>query len=363
MDTIAIITIITPIVAVIAVYWLISKRLVEIEKGKDSAQNSMVVNLSQRVDDLNKNVNESLQRITDTMLRQLTDNTKQVDSRLEVTQRNQQKSEQEIQRIIRDVTNRLSQMQEANQKIFEVGKDIASLQEILKAPKLRGSLGELFLGELLAQIFPVDKFALQYKFKSGESVDAVLFLRDKQIVPIDAKFPLESFQRMISTQDEDQRAREKKEFVKSVKLRIDEIATKYIAPDEGTLDFALMYIPAENVYYETIIKGEDGNDLVSYAYGKRVIPVSPNNLYVYLQTIAMGLRGMQVEHRAKEILADLSRLNTEFTKVTESYDVLGKHITSASSRYEETGRLLGKFGTRVEQIEEKTGDDRRQIIE
>ncbi|MCA9392325.1 DNA recombination protein RmuC, partial [candidate division WWE3 bacterium] len=155
----------------------------------------------------------------------------------------------------------------------------------------------------------------------------------------------------------------KKEFVKSVKLRIDEIATKYIAPDEGTLDFALMYIPAENVYYETIIKGEDGNDLVSYAYGKRVIPVSPNNLYVYLQTIAMGLRGMQVEHRAKEILADLSRLNTEFTKVTESYDVLGKHITSASSRYEETGRLLGKFGTRVEQIEEKTGDDRRQIIE
>ena len=345
------------VVLLLAVVLVVLYRVLKsVAANQPKDDGAMLLNLNQRVDDLSRNVTENMQKVTDTMLRQLSDNTKQVDARLEATNKNRQQSEQEIQRIIREVTMKLGQMQESNQKIFDVGKDIASLQEILRAPKLRGTLGELFLGDLLAQVFPSERFELQYRFASGEAVDAVIKLRDHQLVAIDAKFPLESFQRMIKTDNEAEMKLAKREFIVSVKKRIDEIASKYILADEGTLDFALMYIPAENVYYETIIRGDGGSDLIAYAYAKRVIPVSPNNLYVYLQTIAMGLRGMQIEERAKEILQDLSRLNSDFTKVSESYEVLGKHITSAAGRYEETGRLLGKFGSKVEQIEDKTGE-------
>ncbi len=347
----------TGLVFLVIVYLLFNRLNKKIDSLGDKSkedENAVVLQLSQRVEALNKQVNDSLQKVTETVLNQVSENTKRVDSRLEFTQKSRAKSEQELQRIIRQVTEKLSAMQESNKRIYDVGKDIASLQEILHAPKLRGTIGELFLGDLLAQIFPKNRYQLQYTFKNGDTVDAILRLRDGHLVPIDAKFPLESFQRLIATEDEQQKKVQKRDFVKSVKKRIDEIAGKYILTDEGTLDFALMYIPAENVYYETIVKGDEGNDLMAYAYAKKVIPVSPNNLYVYLQTIALGLRGMQIEERAKEILQDLSRLNTEFKKVTDSYDVLGKHLNSAGSRYEETARLLGNFGTRVEQIEEKT---------
>lgn len=343
----------------------LSKRLDEINSSKSQTESALVVDMNQRVDSLNKNVSDTLQKVTQTLLNQLGENTRRVDRRLETSNEDWMKSAKDIRqtidnniKVIQGVTNKLTQMDEAHHRIYEVGKDIAGLQEILRAPKLRGTLGELFLGDLLSQVFPQDRYKLQYTFRSGETVDAILLLRDDHMVPIDAKFPLESFKRMLDATDENEKKVARKEFVNSVKRRIDEIASKYIATDEGTLDFALMYVPAENVYYETIIKDEAGGELAPYAHSKRVIPVSPNNLYVYLQTIALGLRGMQIEERAKEILADLSRLNSDFGKVTDSYEVLGKHISSAASRYEETSRLIGKFGTRVEQIEEKTVDDK-----
>lgn len=315
----------------------------------DKTQNQSYVQLQQRMDAVNDQVTNQLNTVTQSLLTQLSSSTQRIDQRLVANDRSAQQTAQTMQ----SVTNKLTQLEEANKRIYDVGKDISSLQEILKAPKLRGTLGELFLGDLLSQIVPTDRFVLQYSFKSGETVDAMLLLRDGQKVPIDAKFPLESFQRLINAETDEAKKVAKREFVTSVKRRIDEVAAKYIVQDEGTLDFALMYIPAENVYYETIIKADDSN-LVGYAYAKRVIPVSPNSLYVYLQTIALGLRGMQIEERAKEILADLSRLQTDYVKVTESYEVLGKHITNASSKYEETSRLIGKFGDKVDQIEDKT---------
>lgn len=346
----------------------LNNRLDMIQKGKDEAENTMIVGLNQRVDSLSKNVADSLQKVTDTVLHQLNENTKQVDTRLQSNNQTWQQSSQDIRKTIDSniktiggVTEKLAQMEEAHKRIYEVGKDIASLQEILRAPKLRGTLGELFLGDLLSQVFPKDRYELQHTFKSGETVDAILILRDEHTISIDSKFPLESFKRIIEAKDETEKKIAKKQFRDSFKKRIDEIAGKYIVPDEGTLDFALMYVPAENVYYETIIKGEGDLDVIQYAYSKRVIPVSPNNLYVYLQTIALGLRGMQVEERAKEILADLTRLNTEFIKVADSYDILGKHLSNAVAKYEDTSRLIGKFGTRVEQIEAKTGNEKKVL--
>jgi DNA recombination protein RmuC len=170
---------------------------------------------------------------------------------------------------------------------------------------------------------------------------------------VDAKFPLESFQRMVAAEDDVARKTARKEFERSVKGRIDEIADKYIRPGEGTFEFALMFIPAENIYYEVIIKDDslgEGASLLAYATSRRVVPVSPNSFYAYLSTIVTGLKGMQVEARAREILAELGRLQTEFGKFAEAFRLVGRHLQSASGKYEEAEKLAGKVGDRLESV-------------
>ena len=201
---------------------------------------------------------------------------------------------------------------------------------------------------MLGQILPAEHFATQYSFRSGEKVDAVVRL-GRSLVPVDAKFPLENFKRILAATSEEESARAKRQFAGDVKKHIDAIAGKYILPDEGTYDFALMYIPAENVYYETIIKEDAADDksLSHYALGKHVIPVSPNSLYAYLQTIVLGLRGMKVEERAKEIVEYLSRLQSDFTKFRDEYTLLGKHLGHAQASYQSAERRLDPFGQRL----------------
>src|SRR3990167_4816179 len=211
--------------------------------------------------------------------------------------------------IIANLQNNLGKLQEANRQIFEISKDISGLQDLLRAPKFRGEMGETMLGNLLSQVLPKDHYRMQYSFKSGETVDAVIFL-GANLVTIDAKFPYENFKAAMAAANDEQRTLYTKKFVNDVKNRINEIASKYIVPDEGTFDFALMYIPAENVYYEATIKQE----LLSYALTKRVIPVSPNTFYAYLQVICLGLKGLQVEQNAKEILAHLGRLQQDLLR-------------------------------------------------
>ncbi len=254
--------------------------------------------------------------------------------------------------VVQEVSKGLGSLGEATKKVFEVGKDIASLQEILRSPKLRGGLGELFLGDLLAQIFPPAHYTLQHRFKSGEAVDAVIKL-GHNLVPIDAKFPLENFKRVVETATEEERKAAKKKFIADVKKHVDAIAGKYILPDEGTFDFALMYIPAENVYYELIIKDEavdTEKSLLSYAFAKRVIPVSPNSFYAYLQTILLGLKGMHIEERAQEILTNLARLSGDFKKFQEEFELVGKHLTNTKMRYDEADKRLAKFGDKLNSL-------------
>lgn len=251
-------------------------------------------------------------------------------------------------RVVGQVQRSLGGLEEANRKIYEVGKDIASLQEILRAPKLRGGLGEFFLEDLLGQILPPQHFATQYGFRSGEKVDAVIKL-GASLVPVDAKFPLENFKRIVEAADDEEKNRAKRQFAADVKRHIDAIAVKYILPDEGTYDFALMYIPAENVYYETIIKdgAPDEKSLSHYAMSKHVVPVSPNSLYAYLQAIVLGLKGMKIEDRAKEIIQYLSRLQGDFGKFREEFMLLGKHLGHAQSSYQNADRRLDQFGQRL----------------
>jgi len=251
-----------------------------------------------------------------------------------------------------DVKHHLGRLEKSAEQIFEVGRNIATLQEILQAPKLRGGFGEFLLGDLLSQILPERHFRLQYQFRNGR-VDAVISLGHRWI-PVDAKFPLENFRRLReATTEADERSWRRK-FILDVKRHIDSIAEKYIVPDEGTYDFALMYIPAENVYYETIVKygyAEDEKTISDYALERRVIPVSPNTLYAYLQVIVLGLRGLKIEEHAQEILAHLVHLQGDLDRFKKDFELVGGHLENARNRYEEAHHKLGRFEDRLAQLE------------
>lgn len=256
-------------------------------------------------------------------------------------------------RVMQGVNQNLGQLSEKTQRLAEIGKDIASLQDILRSPKLRGNVGELFLGDLLAQILPPDHFRLQHTFQGGEMVDAIVVLK-AGLVPVDAKFPLENFQRLVKAATEEEKKPARRMFMQDVKKHVDAIARKYIRPDEGTFDFALMYIPAENVYYETIIKDDDlGGDgaLFEYALARRVIPVSPNSFYAYLQTILLGLKGMKVEESAREVIDHLARVHAEFGRFAEAFRLVGEHLDNSRKKYDEAGKRLDKVENKLAQID------------
>ncbi len=248
---------------------------------------------------------------------------------------------------ISGVSEKLGVLSESTKQIIEAQKDIVGLQELLKPPKFRGELGEFFLENLLSQILPAEHFTTQYAFKNNTKVDAVIKLGDR-LVTVDSKFPLESFERVIKSEGEQEHRVSRREFIKAVKKHISDIAEKYILPDEGTYDFSLMYIPAENVYYETIIKGVGPEDnLFSYALEKKVIPVSPNSFYAYLQVIIEGLRGFHIEKQTQEIIQQLSRLQGDFIRFKEDFDIAGKHLTNAKSKFDEADRRLVQLGDKL----------------
>jgi DNA recombination protein RmuC len=237
----------------------------------------------------------------------------------------------------------------------QVGREIAGLEQILRSPKIRGGLGETLLERLLAEILPVESYRLQHGFRSGDKVDAAIVVADR-LVPVDSKFPLENFRRMLEEPDEDRRRQTRRAFLKDVRGRVDEIARKYILPDERTFEFALMYIPAENVYYEVILRDEAGEDsLLGYALDRRVVPVSPNSFYAYLQVILLGLRGLRIEENAREILSALGRLQNDASRLREHFDTLGRHITNAKNKYDETTTSLARLEGKIEDVAGRGG--------
>lgn len=249
--------------------------------------------------------------------------------------------------VFGSVREQLGRLEATNKQIVDISKDIAGLQDLLRAPKFRGQMGETLLENLLAQVLPRDYYSMQYRFKSGEAVDAVIRLGE-QLVPVDAKFSLENFQKILEAPDEQTKNICRRKFIQDVKNRIDEIAAKYILPHENTYDFALMYIPAENVYYEVIIK----EDLFTYSMGKKVIPVSPNTFYAYLQVICMGLKGMKIEENAKVILKNLGALTNEIDKFKEDFDILGSHLANATGKYGDSQKRLDRFSDKLENIQD-----------
>ena len=248
---------------------------------------------------------------------------------------------------------KIVKMEAATQQVISLSKDITDLQQILKAPKLRGNFSEQLLGDLLAQMMPQDNFHLQYTFGNGERVDAVIQTAER-LVPIDAKFPLENFRRMIEAQDDEEKRNVRKQFIVDVKKHVDDISRKYILPAEGTFEFALMYIPAENVYYEIItrdISAGENSSLINYSLTKKVIPVSPNTFFAYLQTILLGLRGMQVQARVKEILSEMGRIHKEVSSFHDDFTKLGKHLNDALSSFGKSEKRLSRLEGKIESLE------------
>jgi DNA recombination protein RmuC len=262
--------------------------------------------------------------------------------------------------VFGEVRERLGELTKRTKDIEEVGKRISSLQEALRTPKFRGGFGELGLERLLADALPPDAYKFQPKFRSGETVDAVVRIGEN-LVPVDAKFPfpLGDFERMVTEESQEERIRLRRQFIRTIKKHIDDVS-KYILPDENTFDFALMYIPAENIYYETIVRGPqpgEENEVYSHCLQKRVFPVSPNSFYAYLQAIVLGFKGLQVEKSARDILGHLARLQSDLQGFQDDYTTLGTHIGHAARKYDEAGTKLARLSAKFQLTGETPGKE------
>ena len=341
--------------------------------------------IQQQLDSLRNEVGQTLKNTTDVMFESLRASTDNINSQLgTVRQSLQQTTEQFNQqlsaqtnsignrldnaaKVIQDLQKSQGQLMQAGEEIKQLGQSMQKLEELLKAPKLRGGLGELLLEDLLKQVLPAANYAVQHRFRNGNTVDAVIKTANG-IIPIDSKFPLENFRKMAEAQNDNEKKSAYKTFVSDVKKHIDAISQKYILPDEGTFDFALMYIPAENIYYETVIKNEmfgDSNSIYDYCVGRRVFAVSPNTFYPSLQVIALGFKGMEVEKSAKTIIQSLARLQGELTKFIDDFETVGKHLNNAKNKYDDATRKLDAFDAKLKQssgnIANGAGEQQRLI--
>lgn len=258
---------------------------------------------------------------------------------------------QSSQQVLSQLNRQIGELQGTNKQMLQLGTDVRRLQDILSSPKLRGQIGEWSLENLLSQALPKGSYTLQHAFKDGHIVDALVQMTDFS-VGIDAKFPLPSFERAISSASEEERPRLRRQFLRDVSAHVDKIASAYIRPVEGTLDFALMYIPAENVYYETVIQCTEGEDLLHYCLDRKVIPVSPNLLYAYLMTVAMGLHGLQIERQAAEIRQNLTQLNSSFAEFLCAWDTLGTHLRNAYTKYDDAQKRLDRLGLQLTHLQQ-----------
>jgi DNA recombination protein RmuC len=323
-------------------------------RGQDDLRREvgeLAAHVKDEVGGLRGHVAEELQRVGAEVARQLQEGMRLIQS----GQTSMGERLDRAARVVGEVQGSLGRLGEATQRVIEVGRDLQGLEQVLRSPKVRGGLGEALLERLLADMLPREHYGLQHGFRTGDRVDAVLRIGGR-LVPVDAKFPLENFRRLVDEPDEERRRPLRKAFARDVKNRVDEIARKYILPDEGTFDFALMYVPAENVYYEIVVRADDEDiAAAAYALSRRVVPVSPNTFYAYLQVILLGLRGLQIEANAREIQDDLVRLGGDLGRVQDHLGKLGSHLGNAQKQFAEVERALGRFEDKLDGIERKGG--------
>jgi DNA recombination protein RmuC len=313
------------LVGFVALFYFFNKKLSGLKQPQDNqALLEWLKTMQSSLESTNKTLNEAMQSNSTQMVRTLQENTKQLNERLD-----------KAAEVIRDVNKEVGQMS-------EIGRSMRELQEFLKSPKMRGNIGEEILKDLITQMFPKHSFHLQYTFKSGEKVDAAI-QTDAGILPIDSKFPMENFTRMMKSETEEEKKTHEKEFLKDVKKHIDAIAKKYILPEEGTMDFALMYVPSESVFYELC----NQTDTMNYARRQRVYVVSPSTLYAHLQTILLSYEGKKIETKSREVFRLLRAIQNDYEKVNDNIVTLGKHLGNASAQFSNVTTGFSQLGNKL----------------
>jgi len=294
------------------------------KKGTDEKQSSAILDLERRITDL---MNNQLKEMRGTV-----DNNSRV-----------------MLKQVRSFTHETTELKKDLKQVHEKIQDVVSFQKIFKSPKLRGLWGEASLKHILAEFFPQELWQAQYSFSSRETVDAILKLPNGKLLPIDSKFSSDNFERMINAENEENRKNYQRIFLQDIKKRIDEVASKYILPSEGTTDIALMYIPAEAIYYEVMVRLRQEN-IPSYAWKKKVILISPNTFYLTLSTIMHWFRDTQISRKTQEILKRLERVHQDAGKLVNTFRKLGGHLRNAISSYEDSEKRVSLLGERVEKL-------------
>ena len=251
-------------------------------------------------------------------------------------------------RALTDLARQLGQLGERSDRIGELAREIGSLHDLLRLPQPRGGFGELMLERVLADHLPAEAFALQHTFRDGARVDAIV-RSGGRIVPIDAKFPVDAFRAMQAAPTDQERAVKRKAFLQQVKRHVDAVG-RYVKPDEATIDLAFLYVPAEQLYYQAFVQAEEGEDMGAYCAQRRVMPVSPNTLVSYLQLVALGLRGLAIEQRSRELHEQIRRAALELERFRELHDQLGRHVENASKKFTESLRALDRASGAVETL-------------
>ena len=355
---------IIPIIIIIALAAVIIFQSIKINKNLNSKNQDQGINLLKMdVIELNK----SLNRMRENLDLNLNNFNEKVSEKIERNnvqlQNSMTKQISESAKIVEEVSKRLTKLDETNNRVVNVADELKTLQNALQNPKQRGVLGEFYLAQVLENVLPPNAFQIQYKFKNGEIVDAAIFLDQHKILPVDSKFSLENYNRMIESEGEDRKNLAKK-VRDDLKMRIDE-TSKYIRPDENTMDFAFMFIPSESLYYDMLINkvGSQGSerDLIEYAFrDKRVIVVSPTSFMAYLQTVLQGLKSLKIEEQSKEIQKRVSQLGTHISKYEDLMQRLGKSLGTTVNHFNNAHKELGKIDKDVVKI---AGEDSKSGVE
>jgi DNA recombination protein RmuC len=297
-------------------------------------------------------LSESVTKLKDSLGTQIND---RLDRNNEQMQKSMMAQFKESTKIVTDVTHRLTKLDETNKRVVDVADELKTLQNVLQNPKQRGVLGEFYLSQVLENVLPPGRFSMQYKFKNGDIVDAVIFLEKGKILPIDSKFSLENYNRLVEEKDKIRRAALMASFRNDLKARIDE-TSKYIRPDEDCMDFAFMFIPSEAIYYDLLINKVGGStssarDLLEYAFReKKVIIVSPTSFMAYLQTVLQGLRSLEIEGQAKEIQKRVGQLGTHIAAYESFMQKLGGSLGTTVNHYNTAHKELRKIDKDVVRI-------------
>lgn len=313
------------------------------QKFKDLKKSSAVDFLKSDVIELSRSINNLQQTVGD-----------KLENNNISMQASMQKQLSESAKLVSDVTQRLAKLDETNKRVVDVADELKTLQNVLQNPKQRGVFGEYYLESVLDNILPSKNYQMQYKFKDGEIVDAVVFLDKGQILPIDSKFSLENYNRMVGENNKQEREKLLASVRTDLKNRINE-TSKYIRPSENTMDFAFMFIPSESLYYDLLIgdvgTGSSARDLIEYAFrDKKVIIVSPTSFMAYLQTVLQGLRSLQIEEQAKDIQIRVGQLGQHINRFDEYMNKLGKSLGQTVGHYNSAHKELGKVDKDVVKI-------------